>query len=187
MPTISMQIFSISKTTSHGHPNLVALICVSPGTNISMHGIRPCSTLTQKLNNYELLTLIRPSAMRLDATIFIPHIPAVSNAQLLSTFLTFSAYHPPSLIYHLSYHLIFYRPSLVARSTPSEAPKPLYTSTHVVAAAHIAVAEICLPEKKAWQIPKLRNTAPAPSNHHQRHRRHDGLRNGMRDAIAHQQ
>ena len=140
MPTISMQIFSISKTASHGHPNLVALICVFPGIKISMYGIPPCLTPMRRSSQYKLYHF-RPSAMRLDATIFIPHIPAVSNAQLIATFITFStfltlsAYHPTSLIYHLSYHLIFYRPSLVARSTPSEAPKPLYTSTHVVAAA----------------------------------------------------
>ena len=48
---------------------------------------------------------------------------------------------------------------LVARSTLSNAPEPLYTSTRVVAAADIAIAEICLPEKKAWQIPELRNSA----------------------------
>ena len=93
---------------------------------------------------------------------------------------------------NITYSITFLSPNLlstmlVARSTLSDAPGPLYTSTHVVAAAHIAVEEICLPEKKAWQIPELRNTAPAPSNNHQRHRRHDGLRNGMRDAIAHQQ
>ena len=40
---------------------------------------------------------------------------------------------------------------LVARSTLSNAPELLYTSTHGVATTNIAVAEICLPEKKAWQ------------------------------------
>ena len=57
-----------SEISSLGHPNLVAPICVSPGTNISMHGIRPCSTPMQTSSQHKLYQF-GPSAMRPSATI----------------------------------------------------------------------------------------------------------------------
>ena len=46
--------------------------------------------------------------------------------------------------------LNLYRPQLVASYAPFEVPKPLYTSTHVVAAASHRCRQICLSEKKSW-------------------------------------
>ena len=139
--------FSFSETSSHGHPNLVAPTCVSLETNISMHGIRPCSTLTQKLNKYEPLYLFGPSAMRLDATISLrfdialfQRFRALKILQCLRVF-NFSTFQPTPLIYHLSYHLIFigHRSSL---AMPHPIPRSHYPQVfYMVAVAHIAVAK----------------------------------------------
>ena len=153
MPKISMPSFL--KTASHGHPNLVAPTCVSLGTNISMHGIPPCLTPMRRNSQHELYHF-RPSAMRLDATIFIPPIPTVSNAQLLSTFSTFRH----AIQHHSFITFLITLSSIDHRSSP-DLPHPKHRShcTQVpmwLPPPHIAVAKSAFQRKK---LGKSRNSA----------------------------
>ena len=107
--------------------------------------------------------------------------------RMLSFFRLFQLFDMPSNITHLSPFLSPYLLSTIAR-------RQIYPIRCTGATVHKYPCGCCcshrcrrnLPSREESLAnpgtPQLRNTAPAPSNHHQRHRRHDGLRNGMRDA-----
>lgn len=73
------------------------------------------------------------------------------------------------------------RPSLVTRDAPSHSPEPLYTSTHCGCCCSHRCRRVLTILALRCSPPELRNTAPTPVSHYQRHRLH-GASNGMRNA-----
>ncbi len=118
------------RSASDGLLNLVGLTCVSPATKNRMHGIPSC-WIPRRSSQYEQLHRIGPSAMRLDATIFLAiRYRPVSTFSMLAIFSTFRLFDIPTMDLPCSpsYQLMLNRPLLVASNAPSDTPEPLFTS-----------------------------------------------------------
>jgi hypothetical protein len=93
-----------------------------------MHGIPPCSITC--ISSRQELYYIRPSPIQSDATIFARFNIALFRQFLLAAFSTFSTFRlsDRSHSFLTFYSSFFNRPSLVASNSPSDRPRPLFTS-----------------------------------------------------------
>ena len=111
---------SFWRNALNGLPKCAALTCASPATNIWMRGIPPCRITAR---GSQQRSVLGSCFGRYNFRIDLFDLPTTDS------YLSFCT------------HLSDTRPILVARYAPSDAPELLYTSTHVVVVAHIAVAE----------------------------------------------
>ena len=104
--------------------------------------------------------------------------------QLFSTFSTFSTKFIITRSSPFSILITIRRQICIIRSTEATVHKyPCGCRRLTSLSPNLPSREKSLANPGTPQLtPQLYNTAPTPSNHQQRHRRHDGLRNGMRDA-----
>ena len=101
---------------------------------------------SRKSSQYEL-HLIRRITIQADIAEFacvIPAIPNSLNRTMSAAFSNFQLSIIPTMDLSITtiLSLDFYRPTLIARYTRSDAPEPQYTSTYVVAAAYYRCRQI---------------------------------------------
>ena len=130
---------------------LVGATCISPGMRFWTYGIRPCS-ITPTSSQHELYS-IRPSAMRLDATIFIPRFLPLGVLKFFQLFDFFRLSNIPSK--HWSYLTFAHRIPFNHRSSlamPHPKQRSHYSQVfYVVAVAYYRCRQILTSERKSWR------------------------------------
>ena len=159
-------MLKFSETAPHGRPNLVAPTCVSPGMNISMHGIPACSQHSRKCSK-NMSHYIKLPCGSMPLVSFLAF--ACSDSCDVCNFFEFSTFPPWTSFLSPFLHLIFFdHRSSLAMPHPTHrsycTQVPMWSLSLTSLSPNLDLRRKILALRSS--PPELRTTAPAPVNRH---------------------